>query len=133
MMDAIEGREFLEEEERQAAAEKAAPRTNGHAGEHDDEQPQRSISRLRITDPTQFQDRPIPPRRWVVPDWIPWGYVTGLYGPGSTGKTLLAQQLMTAAAVNKPWVGLGVAPIRTLAVFCEDDDDELQRRQGDIN
>src|SRR5437870_1602264 len=84
---------------------------------------------LRITDPTKFQGQPIPPRRWLVADWIPWGFVTGLYGPSTTGKTLLAQQLMTAAAIHKLWIGLQTTPVRSLALFCEDDDDELHRRQ----
>jgi hypothetical protein len=99
---------------------------NGH-----DKDPARPL--LRITDPTKFQDQPIPSRRWSVADWIPSGFVTGLYGPSGTGKTLIAQQLMTAAATKNHWVGLQTTPLRSLAVFCEDDDDELHRRQADIN
>jgi RecA-family ATPase len=103
-----------------------------HTGNgHDPADPARPP--LRITDPTRFQDQPIPPRRWSVADWIPWGFVTGLYGPSGTGKTLSVQQLMTAAATKNHWVGLQTTPVRSLAVFCEDDDDELHRRQADIN
>jgi RecA-family ATPase len=40
---------------------------------------------------------------------------------------------MTAAGVGQNWLGVPVAPIRTFGVFCEDPDDELQRRQEYIN
>jgi hypothetical protein len=83
---------------------------------------------LRIIDPRLWQDQPMPERRWVVPWWIPHGVVTSLYGPGSIGKSLVALQLITAAALGQRWIGLEVATTRTLGVFCEDEDHELQRR-----
>jgi RecA-family ATPase len=88
---------------------------------------------LRIVDPGIYQGQVIPERRWIVPDWVPVGYVTGLYGPGGTGKSLLMMQLQTALALGKPWLGMPVVPARSLAVYCEDDDDELVRRQAAIN
>jgi RecA-family ATPase len=88
---------------------------------------------LRVIDPRDWQDKPIPERRWIVRDWIPRGVVTGLYGPGGIGKSLLALQLLTATAVERLWLGMAVEPVRSLGVFCEDDDDELHRRQADIN
>lgn len=70
-----------------------------------------------------------PPREWLWPQWIPMVQTTALYGDGGVGKTLAAQQLMTAVAAGlKVWhedVRQGVA----LGIFCEDDEDELQRRQ----
>ena len=93
----------------------------------------RLAATLRQIDPTQYQDSPVPERQWIVPQWIPRGVVTGLYGPGGYGKTLLAQQLMTATALGKSWLGLPAARGKSLAVFCEDDQDELHRRQADIN
>jgi RecA-family ATPase len=59
--------------------------------------------------------------------------VTGLYGDGGLGKSLLAQQLVTATAIGRPWLGLPVMHVRSLGVFCEDHEDELHRRQADIN
>jgi RecA-family ATPase len=88
---------------------------------------------LRIVDPCSFTGQPIPERRWVVPYWVPIGVATGLYGPGGYGKTLLAQQLMTAAALGKPWLGQPVSQVRSVGIFCEDDEDELRRRQSAIN
>ena len=88
---------------------------------------------LQVTDPITLQDKPVPPLRWIVPQWVPRSRVTGLYGPGGEGKTLLSQQLMTACALGQPWIGQRVVRIKTLGVFCEDDADELHRRQADIN
>lgn len=95
---------------------------NGHRG-----------AELEVLDLTTLQDKPVPPLRWLVPWWIPWGRVTGLYGAGGEGKTLLIQQLMTATALGRQWLGLDVAPVKSFGIFCEDDADEVHRRQADIN
>ena len=100
-----------------------APRANGA-----DPQPP-----LRVVDPQTFAGQPIPERQWIVPGWIPCGVSTGLYGPGGYGKSLLAQQLLTSTALSRPWLGLPVEPVRSIGVFCEDDLDELRRRQAAIN
>lgn len=87
---------------------------------------------LDLLDPSSWTDPP-PPRRWIVQDWIPRGAVTALYGDGGIGKSLLAQQLLTCIALGAPWLGLDTAGGRALGVFCEDEDDELRRRQSNIN
>ena len=88
-----------------------------------------------------------PQRRWVVSDWIPEGCVTGVFGPGGSGKSLLAQMMATVlsanvatmngadgeSAVDYDWVGLSCIGCPVLAYFCEDDKDELHRRQASIN
>lgn len=56
-----------------------------------------------------------------------------LYGDGGTGKSLLAQQLMTACVIEKNWLGLETTPCPAIGLFCEDDQDELLRRQHCIN
>jgi hypothetical protein len=53
---------------------------------------------LRLLCPASLQGTPVPARRWLVPEWIPSGYVTGLYGAGGLGKSLIVQQLQTALA-----------------------------------
>lgn len=89
--------------------------------------------RVKLVDPTTLDGQLIPERHWIVQDWIPAGYTTALYGNGGTGKSLLAQQLMTACATEKPWAGLAVKPCRVLGLFCEDSEEELHRRQDAIN
>lgn len=74
-----------------------------------------------------------PPRRWCVPEWIPDHNVTSIYGDGGTGKSLLAMQLATACALGSDFLGMDVARRKVLYVSCEDDRDELHRRQHAIN
>ncbi len=84
------------------------------------------------TDPSLFVGN-TPERRWLVHEWIPWGNVTMLSGDGGMGKSLLLQQLLTCAAIGRDWLGQRVEPVKAMGVFCEDDVDELRRRQDDIN
>jgi len=87
----------------------------------------------RVISPAALIGQP-PARQWIVPDWLPCGVVTGLYGDGGLGKSLLALQLQTAAAVvGAPWLGLPVEKAPSLGVYCEDDENELWRRQDDID
>jgi hypothetical protein len=88
---------------------------------------------LRIVSPTIFKGRIPPSRRWIVPEWIPYEVVTGFYGDGGVGKSLLAQQLQTATALGSTWIGLPVEQTASLGVYCEDDENELWRRQCPIN
>lgn len=88
---------------------------------------------LVLVDPRMFSNIKVPARRWLIKGWMPWGQVTVLYGPGGDGKTLLAQHLMSSVATGLPWLGMSVERVPALGLFCEDDDDELHRRQADIN
>jgi hypothetical protein len=88
---------------------------------------------LKPTSPTGFVGRAPVPREWIVPDWVPCKVVTGLYGDGGTGKSLLAQQLQTACAIGGQWIGQAVQQVTSLGLYCEDDEDELWRRQDNIN
>ena len=71
---------------------------------------------------------PPPAREWVVPDWLPAGEVSSLYGDGGTGKSLLALQLAYAVAHGAPFLGLSTTKMPVLCLFCEDDRGEIHRR-----
>ena len=75
---------------------------------------------VQITRPGDLGGITVPERRWIMPDWLPVGHTTGLYGDGGTGKSLLSQQLMTHAAVGRPFLGIDVEHVRSFGVFCED-------------
>lgn len=94
--------------------------------------PKQDDDALPLLNPADWTTPP-PPRRWIVEGWIPVGVVSAKYGDGGIGKTLSAQQLMTSVAVGADWLGLPTAEGRTLGIFCEDDVDELHRRQIAIN
>jgi RecA-family ATPase len=106
-------------------------------GEHDygfSSQPEEDWEPLpRIVCPTIFFGRQPPPRLWIVRDWVPYGAVTAVYGHGGVGKSLLAQQLQTGTALGSTWLRLSVEAVASLGVYCEDDENELWRRQCDIN
>lgn len=74
-----------------------------------------------------------PPRRdWMVENAVLRGNVCLVAGDGGMGKSLVMQQLCTCAALGRPWLGLSCQPGRALFFSCEDDKDELWRRQYDI-
>jgi RecA-family ATPase len=60
------------------------------------------------------------------------GTVALVSGDGGIGKSLLMQQLCSSAAVGRAWLGMSVLPGRALMIACEDDYDELWRRQFSI-
>ncbi len=84
-------------------------------------------------DPSTLQGRVIAERDWLSYPWIGTGFVTTFYSPGGFGKSTLLQQLMTSCSTSKPWIGQAVSRCKTLGLFCEDDGDELHRRQDAIN
>ena len=88
---------------------------------------------IRVVNPTELEFAPVPPRIWIVQDWLPIGTVTGNYGDGGTGKTLLSQLLQTSCATCIPWAGQRVLRCKSFGLYCEDAEEELHRRQDDIN
>lgn len=77
--------------------------------------------------------RDVPAREWALNDWIPMRQATLLTGRGGVGKSLLAQLLCTCIAVGRPFLGIPVRQTPALYLTCEDDGDELWRRQAAIN
>lgn len=86
----------------------------------------------RMFTPILWEGEP-PPREWIVEGYIPKGCVTGLFGPGGVGKSLLLQQLCTSLGMALAWLGLPTQKQTVLSYFCEDDKAELWRRQTAIN
>ena len=109
------------------------PGEDGYGRQDDQPPPRDEEPKPRIICPTVFMGQIPPPRFWIAEDWIPYGVVTGLYGDGGVGKSLIAQQLQTGTALGSTWLGLPVDRVASLGVYCEDDDKELWRRQHDIN
>ena len=76
-----------------------------------------------------WQDDGPPARQWALTDWLPLKQATYLTGPGSAGKSLLAQQLCTCIALGLPFMGIPTEARASLYLTCEDDPDEMMRRQ----
>lgn len=74
-----------------------------------------------------------PARGWALRGWIGYGHATLMVGSGGIGKTLLAQQIGSALALGIPhFIDEIPAPLKVLMWACEDDHDELWRRQTAI-
>ncbi|APR99005.1 AAA family ATPase [Wolbachia endosymbiont of Folsomia candida] len=75
-----------------------------------------------------------PKKEFVLRDkWLYTGNVSFLKGKPEAGKSLFAQQLITAVATGKPWLGERIKRIKTYGVFCEDSEEKLWTRQCAIN
>jgi RecA-family ATPase len=85
-----------------------------------------------VLSPGIWQGREPPARDWLVEGAFLRGTVALVAGDGGIGKSLLMQQLCSCAALGRPWLGLAVKPGRALHLSCEDDKDELWRRQHAI-
>jgi RecA-family ATPase len=93
----------------------------------------RGLTEIRPIDFTQKPDIEPAPREFLVEELLPCVVLTSLYGPGGVGKSLLAQQIATCIATGNEVFGLAVKQCPVLALFSEDDNDELERRQWRIN
>jgi RecA-family ATPase len=87
-----------------------------------------AILRDRAFNPADWQGKRAPPRKSIVPDYIPDETVTLLYADGGTGKSYLKLQLAVARALSREWIGLMPEPGRTLVLSTEDDLNEMWRR-----
>jgi hypothetical protein len=72
----------------------------------------------------------IPPgRQWAIDHWLGMGHVTLLAGAGGTGKTSVAQAMASCLALGRDYLDNVPSPRRVLMWACEDDAQELWRRQ----
>lgn len=99
------------------------------------------LRQLRLDDGESMRD-PIdwpklgaepPPRRWWIQDWLS-PTPTLLAGAGGKGKTTVMQTMLTALAANRSYLEPSSAPdLRVLIWNCEDDENEIWRKQTSIN
>src|SRR5262249_17039695 len=72
---------------------------------------------------------PPPPRRWLTPNQFCRRFLSGLLGPGATGKTALRVLQYLSLATGRPLAGQHIfRRCRVLMLSFEDDQEELQRR-----
>lgn len=71
--------------------------------------------------------------KWIVEDMLSRGHVTTLHGSVCTGKTQLAQRIMTSVASGMPFFGRKTTQGRAYAIMCEEDYDLLLLRQSNIS
>lgn len=86
-----------------------------------------------VINPSRWEGRAPPKREWMVEGMALKGTVVMMSGDGGKGKSLICQQLLSSAALGRDWLGMPVRGGRGLMISCEDDEDELWRRQESIN
>lgn len=70
-----------------------------------------------------------PTREWAIDHWFGMGHVTLLAGAGGLGKTSIAQAMASCISLQRDYLDNVPKPRRVLMWACEDDADELWRRQ----
>lgn len=75
-----------------------------------------------------WADKEIPDRDWILPGLIPQRQTTGLYGVGGVNKTDFLLQLAMATSMGLPFIGYQTVKAPVVALFCEDDEEEIARR-----
>jgi RecA-family ATPase len=110
------------------------PKPNGRTGGGGQHRPHKAPDpatwreRLQLRSAADVEHKPIKAREWDIAEWMPHGHLTGLYGPGSSGKTTLAMQVGAEGSIGGHVLGLPVRKCKPLGVLCEDDEDEIDRR-----
>ncbi|MCX7284594.1 MAG: AAA family ATPase [Novosphingobium sp.] len=82
---------------------------------------------------SDLTNREIPDREFLIDGWLPVGAVTTLFGDGGLGKSLISMQMATAVSAGRPLWGCETTRSPVLSIYCEDDENELARRQQAIN
>jgi RecA-family ATPase len=104
-----------------------------YCSERDETEREDKPPQLTFLDPTQWEGRPVPQRRWLVPRRLPLANVTMLNGDGSAGKTTIALQLAVATIRGTDWLGSIVdEPGPAIFFTAEEDKDEIHRRLAAI-
>jgi len=78
------------------------------------------------------QVRNPPPFQWIIPHWLS-AHPTLLAGAGGMGKSFMAQTIATSLVSGVEYIGVPDHPTKVLIWACEDDQDEIARRQVTIN
>jgi RecA-family ATPase len=89
-------------------------------------------TQLPVFSPADWQGVQAPERVWRWENFIPDLQATLLTGAGAAGKSLATQQQSTCIAMGIPFLGVPVRQAPALYITCEDDMEELHRRQEAI-
>lgn len=92
-----------------------------------------STPEFNYADLSNLKSNPAPLRQWAINGWAPLGTVVALFSPGGLGKTLISQQIATHIVAGAVIWGQDVTQGSVLGYFCEDDNNEVRRRQDKIN
>jgi len=81
-----------------------------------------------LTRPSERAGLVVEPRVFIMENWLPLGEYVSLYGVAGTRKTDFIIQALMAASAGLPFCGFPMRHYVTLGLFCEDTEEELDRR-----
>jgi RecA-family ATPase len=87
---------------------------------------------LPFIDVSDWDNKPVPPREWAVPEVIPQRNVFMFSGEGSAGKSEVSLQRGAAHMLGKEWLGMQPKQGPFLYFGAEDDEDEVHRRLHNV-
>lgn len=93
--------------------------------------PETIAQQSRVLDFRSLAGKKAPARHWFRQDWLGSG-MTLLPGKGGEGKSGLAQHEATCGALGRPYFSGECDPYKSLVWNCEDEHDDLWRRQERI-
>jgi RecA-family ATPase len=96
----------------------------------DDEQPEQGP--ITWLDMSNWDNEPVPKRKWAILDRVPLNQAGLFSGEGGTGKSIIELTKDVAHVIGQDW--LGSLPERgpTFYIGAEDEADEIRRRLSDI-
>src|SRR6266404_1545166 len=77
------------------------------------------LNPIRLRYPSEI-DGPPPAPVWTVDNMLLPGTVCLIAGASKIGKSLVGQQMLTAIALGREWMGRATEQARCIAIFCED-------------
>lgn len=80
----------------------------------------------------QLMSVPVQQRQWVWDSWHLKGTVANIYGIGGVGKSTFLLSYANFISLGKEYLGFPTKKMKTLCVFCEEDDNEIARRQQSV-
>jgi hypothetical protein len=87
---------------------------------------------LQFTSSATARKQGLKPPEFLVDGLLPLNSVTLLTGAGAVGKSMLSQLLGSCVAIGAPFLGRATTPGKVIALYSEDETDELGRRQAAI-
>jgi RecA-family ATPase len=100
--------------------------------EVDDELQGEQKRKIRWVDMSNWDNEPVPQRKWAIRDRVPLNQAGLFSGEGGTGKSIIELTKDVAHVMGKDWLGSLPQPGPAFYLGAEDDEDEIHIRVAQI-
>jgi RecA-family ATPase len=87
---------------------------------------------FRFVDMSNWDNEPVPERKWAIKDRVPLNQAGLFSGEGGTGKSILELMKNVAHVTGKDWLGSMPEPGPAIYIGAEDDENEIHIRLAAI-